>query len=304
MKPYLGSKNFSDLGITKPQDSNWDRACKEADEAIDKSDEERLKLVIELLPSDEENSQAEDTPTPKTRRQSKGPPPKRRRLLAPAEDSDDGSADEYKPEPVSESEVEDSLMEEAEEEIVEEEKEESETETPVKGKKRKLPPSKTPVSGTPAHLKSFSSFDSPSISQSTKKKLSEFTCKDVDGVVCDSQNEGRSFNHLSYEFLKPDKIRDAQRRRPDDPDYDPHTLYVPDNFKQNLTPAMRQWWEMKVRRNYYFFIIQLINFVLLTLLGQAFRYCFILQNGKILRALSHRCCDGSEGVRNHFDERR
>ena len=74
MKPYLGSKNFSDLGITKPQDSKWDKACKEADEAIDKSDEERLNLVIEMLPSHEENSNAEDAPTPKTRCQSKEPP--------------------------------------------------------------------------------------------------------------------------------------------------------------------------------------------------------------------------------------
>ena len=28
-------------------------------------------------------------------------------------------------------------------------------------------------------------------------------------------------------FIKPEYIRDKQRRRPDDPDYDPTTLYVP-----------------------------------------------------------------------------
>ena len=29
------------------------------------------------------------------------------------------------------------------------------------------------------------------------------------------------------------------------PDYDPSTLYVPYDFLQNQTPAMRQWWELK-----------------------------------------------------------
>jgi DNA mismatch repair protein MSH6 len=248
VKPYNGSKCFSDLGVAnKPLDSNWDKSCKEADDAMDLTDEERLKLVIELLPSDEENSMAEDTPTPKARRQSKGPPPKRRRLLAPAEDSDEASGDEYKPEAeaLSESEVEESLVEDEEEAEIAEEEEELD-ETPVKGRKRKLPASNKSLPRTPAHLKSSSSFDSPSLSKDTKGKLAAFKCKDTDGVVCDSQSEGRNFNHLSYDFLKQDKIRDAKRRRPDDPEYDPRTLYVPDHFKQNLTPAMRQWWEMKV----------------------------------------------------------
>jgi hypothetical protein len=43
--------------------------------------------------------------------------------------------------------------------------------------------------------------------------------------------------HLRLDFLKPGKIRDAQRRSPDDPDYNPKTLYVPEEFKKNLTPV-------------------------------------------------------------------
>lgn len=35
-------------------------------------------------------------------------------------------------------------------------------------------------------------------------------------------------------FLLPENIRDAQGRRPDDPEYDPRTLFIPGNwFKQN-----------------------------------------------------------------------
>lgn len=43
--------------------------------------------------------------------------------------------------------------------------------------------------------------------------------------------------HLRLDFLKPGKIRDAQRRSPSDPDYNPKTLFVPEEFKKNLTPV-------------------------------------------------------------------
>lgn len=45
--------------------------------------------------------------------------------------------------------------------------------------------------------------------------------------------------------MKPDKIRDAQKRRPNEQDYDPRTLFVPDSFLKDLTPAVRQWWILK-----------------------------------------------------------
>lgn len=51
--------------------------------------------------------------------------------------------------------------------------------------------------------------------------------------------------HLKLDFLKPDKLRDAKKNKPNDPDYDPHTLYVPEEFLNKQTPAMRQWWVLK-----------------------------------------------------------
>ncbi|KAJ2954741.1 hypothetical protein O0L34_g3044 [Tuta absoluta] len=54
--------------------------------------------------------------------------------------------------------------------------------------------------------------------------------------------------HCKLDWLKPDKIRDAFRRRPDDPEYDPTTLYVPPEFIKTQTPAHKQWWEMKSAR--------------------------------------------------------
>ncbi|XP_026761420.2 probable DNA mismatch repair protein Msh6 isoform X2 [Galleria mellonella] len=59
-----------------------------------------------------------------------------------------------------------------------------------------------------------------------------------------SADEG-NWVHCKLDWLKPEKIRDAQKRRPDHPDYDPCTLYVPPDFYNSQTPAHRQWWEMK-----------------------------------------------------------
>uniref|UniRef100_A0A1Y1KHQ2 DNA mismatch repair protein n=1 Tax=Photinus pyralis TaxID=7054 RepID=A0A1Y1KHQ2_PHOPY len=51
--------------------------------------------------------------------------------------------------------------------------------------------------------------------------------------------------HERLEFLKPDKIRDINGNRSDHPDYDEKTLYVPQEFLNKQTPAMRQWWILK-----------------------------------------------------------
>lgn len=43
--------------------------------------------------------------------------------------------------------------------------------------------------------------------------------------------------HLNLDFLKPDKIRDGQRRLANDSNYDSKTLYVPEEFKKCITPV-------------------------------------------------------------------
>ena len=50
-----------------------------------------------------------------------------------------------------------------------------------------------------------------------------------------------------FPFLHPDRIRDANKRRPSDPRYNPSTLYIPPEwFKQNkISEGQRQWWEFK-----------------------------------------------------------
>jgi DNA mismatch repair protein MSH6 len=38
---------------------------------------------------------------------------------------------------------------------------------------------------------------------------------------------------------------DASKRKPEHPQYNPRTLYVPPAFLKNETAAMQQWWELK-----------------------------------------------------------
>jgi DNA mismatch repair protein MSH6 len=44
--------------------------------------------------------------------------------------------------------------------------------------------------------------------------------------------------HETLDWLKPDKLMDANKRRPDHPDYDHRTLYVPDSFLNSKTKVL------------------------------------------------------------------
>lgn len=57
--------------------------------------------------------------------------------------------------------------------------------------------------------------------------------------------DDNKYLHQSYEFLKPEHRRDINKNRPDHPDYDEKTLYVPERFLDDQTPALRQWWMLK-----------------------------------------------------------
>nr|XP_022900437.1 probable DNA mismatch repair protein Msh6 [Onthophagus taurus] len=57
--------------------------------------------------------------------------------------------------------------------------------------------------------------------------------------------EKHRWTHEKLDFLKPENIRDKNKKKLGDPNYDPKTLYVPENYLNSITPAMRQWWEIK-----------------------------------------------------------
>lgn len=88
-----------------------------------------------------------------------------------------------------------------------------------------------------------------------KKKLallqnidSEDITKESTSVITESEpavDEPVVWLHNKLEFLKQNKIKDINNYRPCHPNYDGRTLYVPAEYLNTLTPAMRQWWIIK-----------------------------------------------------------
>ena len=58
-------------------------------------------------------------------------------------------------------------------------------------------------------------------------------------------NSDERFTHETFDFLKPELIKDSSGRRPSDPDYDSKTLYVPPKFLSSQSPGHQQWWAVK-----------------------------------------------------------
>ena len=45
------------------------------------------------------------------------------------------------------------------------------------------------------------------------------------------------WQHLQLAFLKPENIKDKDGNKPDSPDYNPRTLFVPKTFMDDCTPV-------------------------------------------------------------------
>ena len=46
-------------------------------------------------------------------------------------------------------------------------------------------------------------------------------------------------------FTLPENIMDKEQREPSHPEYDPSTLFIPQEEFKKMTPGMRQYWEIK-----------------------------------------------------------
>ncbi|GBM44085.1 hypothetical protein AVEN_75901-1 [Araneus ventricosus] len=55
-----------------------------------------------------------------------------------------------------------------------------------------------------------------------------------------SNTDAREFSHEKLDFLKKEYIRDKENRPPSSSNYNPSTLYVPDDFKKKLTPEKKR----------------------------------------------------------------
>ncbi|XP_059215090.1 DNA mismatch repair protein Msh6 isoform X2 [Centropristis striata] len=257
------------------------RAMELADGVMFDSREERLKMPLCMDPSDEEEEEDEEmeldqstltdedvsdeeepknekVKSPKVRRRSSrastenGNKSKRRRIIV-ASDSD-GSDEEFKPEQAaSSSEEEDEEEEEAtvsSEEEEEESTQESEADSPIKPVKRKRPaekpaPTKAKLPATPSAAPKRAP---AALAADTKSRLSAFSAPDNFESQANGSGSGggaTTWDHDKLEWLHEGRRKDRKRRRQSEEDYDPTTLYVPEDFINRVTPGMRRWWQLK-----------------------------------------------------------
>lgn len=125
-------------------------------------------------------------------------------------------------------------------------------------------PKKKKKKTTPSSLSSFASSSSGhkrsrtkavTSSTSSSRKRSKFSTPSSASTVSSSTSTpgsgvlamGQHAHDVdsAFAFLRPEKIQDKSCRRPDDPDYDATTLYVPPMFLKKQTPAKQQWWKIK-----------------------------------------------------------
>lgn len=208
------------------------------------------------MDGDEDETKNEKVKSPKVGRRSSrasainGGKTKRRRIIA-ASDSD-GSGDEFKPDKAASSSEDE---EEEEEGVVSSEEEESvsesEPDSPVKPAKRKRPAEKQPASAKPkiSVTPSNAAKRSPAaLSSDTKSRLSAFSAPDNFESQANGSGAGGAatvWDHEKLEWLQDGRRKDGKRRRQSEDDYDPTTLYVPDDFLNRITPGMRRWWQLK-----------------------------------------------------------
>lgn len=93
-----------------------------------------------------------------------------------------------------------------------------------------------------------------------KSKKKRNASKDESSKISEEQSKSKSNNELDPlkakelfnnphdslpDFLQPEKIRDKNGNRPDSPDYDCNTLYIPPEYLKEQSDAMIQFWEFK-----------------------------------------------------------
>lgn len=250
------------------------RAMELADAVMFDSPEKRLKMPVCTDPSDEENEEeeemeldnssltdeeasfeeqkSEEMQSPKVNRRSSraavknGNKPKRRRIVV-ASDSD-GSGDEFKPDNAASSSEDDEQDATVSSED-EEESPESEPESPIKPVKRKRPAEKPSNSKpkTPSAPASVPKRSPAAITADTKSRLSAFSAPDSFESQTNAGGGGPAtvWDHEKLDWLQDGRRKDGKRRRQSEEDYDPSTLYVPDDFLNRNTPGMRRWWQLK-----------------------------------------------------------
>ncbi|CAI5771285.1 mismatch repair Msh6 isoform X2 [Podarcis lilfordi] len=267
IRPYTGSsgRDTSRGGIFYSSRPEIRRAMELADAALQKEKSERLNLAVCDKPSESEEEDDEEMEVSdegddfgtseevkrrkrQIARKQHAEKSKKRKIMD--SDSEREYSDmEFKPDEASSDEnsvgVADSDASESEAD-------------PGKKVKRPIKVSPKPVlekaSKPPQNNVSVTPSRETNLSAEIKYKLSSFAapeCFDFQpsinggGTGAGADGNPTSWEHDKIDWLQDGKRKDARRRRQNDPDYDPNTLFVPEDYLRNCTPLMRKWWEMK-----------------------------------------------------------
>lgn len=248
-------KSFSgpeDIDNTTYKDPVWKKGLESAMKALEMPMEDRNNLVVCLDTTTEESDdeEIEKSGIKETDEDGKiliekglsdsSEPVRKRRRLVLEYDCEDSADEEFKPEKVESDS--DSMSSGIDENELSDLEPESEELSPVKKEKKIRKRTKTKpnsVSIIPT------SFNRSPVSSDTKAKLSMFSSSENSKSKSKEDREEKIWPHLKFDWLKSHQRKDIKGRSPSHPDYDPRTLLVPESFKKTLTPALRQWWEMK-----------------------------------------------------------
>lgn len=215
----------------------------------------KSKQLVKRKTLDSDADSHSDAEESKERRNKTPAAKSKRKRIVVASESDD-SGDEYRP-------GKDEISEEDDEVVSPEASEEEDSPKP---KKKKL--NTSIISPSISRFKNSkisgsklddSELSSPKNSKEAKKKNSSLIGTPAsekkstvngtsNGVSEDSsiiEEVSKEWLHDNLDWLKEDKLKDKYGRRKSDPEYNSRTVYVPEHFKKNLTPAMKQWWDMK-----------------------------------------------------------
>ena len=72
--------------------------------------------------------------------------------------------------------------------------------------------------------------------------------KKLDTKKLDAGKQNAKYDKEKWElpaFIKPENIKDKNKRRPDDPDYDNTSVYIPDQAFAGMTATVKQYWKIK-----------------------------------------------------------
>lgn len=243
------------------------RAMKLADGVLKDSPDQRLKIPVCMDASDEEAEEEEMMEVEKStlsddelseeevqkvkagRRSSSATAahaqkPKRRRIVL-ASDSE-GSGEEFKPDQAeSSSEDEDGVVSDVEKPGSEPVSEPDSPVKPIKRKRLSEKPAKTKSCAPPSQIHTNKPV---SLAANSKSRLSAFSAPDLferQSSASGTPDLTGVWDHEKLDWLKDGRRKDARKRRQSEEDYDPTTLYVPEDFLNKVTPGIRRWWQLK-----------------------------------------------------------